>query len=102
MKTPHKHAALIKAWADGEEIQWYDSSPREHRWKDCPETFGWDERFQFRIKPRPRPDRVYYGVFDLVGNVVLESCFTVAKDDGDQIKITFDGDTGKLKSAEVL
>lgn len=102
MKTPHKHAEAIKAWADGAQIQWYDSSTRQHRWKDCPATFLWDERFNFRVKPEPKPDRVYYGVFDGVGGVMLDSCFTAIQDDGDHIKITFDGDTGKLKSAEVL
>ena len=54
MKTPHKHAELIKAWADGAEIQWYDSSPREHRWIDCPEYFDWGATCQFRIKPEPK------------------------------------------------
>jgi len=24
MKTPHKHAELIKAWADGAEIEFFD------------------------------------------------------------------------------
>ena len=45
---PHKHAALIHAWADGAEIQkfcgdgWYDDS-------DTPE---WYEDVKYRIKPR--------------------------------------------------
>ena len=103
---PLKHAEVIKAWADGAKIQWYDSSPREHRWKDCPDVFLWQDRFEFRVKPEPKPDIVYFGVFN-VSEVVLhpmelESCFTKYSDDGDQIKITFDGETGKLKSAEVL
>jgi hypothetical protein len=102
MKIPHKHAEVIKAWADGAEIQWYDDSPREHRWKDCPISFIWDVRFQFRVKPEPKPDVVYYGVFDMDGSMSIESCFTKVNDDGDEIKITFDGETGKLKAAEVL
>ena len=51
-KVPHKHAELIKAWADGAEIQyniglgWKDySSPQK--------TPSWGEPcIQFRIKPK--------------------------------------------------
>lgn len=99
---PLKHAEVIKAWADGAKIQWYDSSPREHRWKDCPDVFLWQDRFEFRVKPEPKPDLVYYGVFDMDGSIAIESCFTKVNDEGDQIKLTFDGETGKLKAAEVL
>ena len=48
MNKPHKHCELIKAWADGAEIQkfcddgWYDDS-------DTPE---WYEDVEYRIKPR--------------------------------------------------
>ena len=49
MKTPHKHAELIKAWADGAEIEckgsngWYPtSSPL------------WDPTITYRIKPEPQ------------------------------------------------
>jgi hypothetical protein len=48
MKTPHKHADLIHAWADGAEIQvfagqWFtDSSP------------SWQEDVQYRIKPEEK------------------------------------------------
>jgi hypothetical protein len=45
---------------------------------------------------------VYYGVFDTDGGNVLDACFTKINDTGDQLKLTFDGETGKLKSAEVL
>jgi len=103
MKTPHKHADVIKAWADGAEIQWYDSHPRQHRWFDCaPNRPSWSEKVLFRVKPEPKPDHVYYGVFDMDGSMSIESCFTKINDDGDQIKLTFDGETGKLKAAEVL
>jgi hypothetical protein len=46
---------------------------------------------------------VYYGVFsDDLGHMHLKSSFTKLNDIGDHIKLTFDGETGKLKSAEVL
>ena len=100
MKTPHIHAELIKAWADGAEIQFrYNANIP---WSNVIGVCGWDKDCEFRIKPEPKPDRVYYGIFDGVGGVMLDSCFTAIEDDGDHIKITFDGETGKLKSAEVL
>ena len=98
MKTPHVHAELIKAWADGFEIEAYQGGGL---WKHVSSP-SWGSGTTYRIKPEPKPDRVYYGVFDGVGCVMLDSCFTAIQDDGDHVKITFDGETGKLKSAEVL
>ena len=104
MKTPHKHADIIKAWADGAEIEFFASHSNE--WKPIGANPQWFESLRFRIKPEPKPDKVYYGAFDethvLVGNMMIDSCFTRLEDQGDHIKITFDGETGKLKSAEVL
>jgi len=31
MGTPHKHAAIIKAWADGMDIQWSTGGPNKTR-----------------------------------------------------------------------
>lgn len=104
MKTPQKHAELIKAWADGAEIEWYDDTPREHRWKSCGRIFWWDDRFQYRIKPEPKPDVVRYTVYEYNPN--NETTFggipTKGIESFTNIKLTFDGETGKLKSAEVL
>jgi hypothetical protein len=101
---PLKHAKVIKAWADGAKIQWYDSSPREHRWKDCPDVFLWQDRFEFRLKPEPKPDVVRFVVYEwnpaqerTCGGIPdqVQSSFS-------NLKLTFDGETGKLKAAEVL
>ena len=44
--TPHKHSKLIKAWADGAEIQ---QSLDGVEWHDChPE---WDLRNNYRLRP---------------------------------------------------
>jgi endonuclease YncB( thermonuclease family) len=45
---PHKHAELIKQWADGAQIQ--------YRYKNFSDWFdidnpGWDEDVEFRVKP---------------------------------------------------
>jgi hypothetical protein len=56
---PHKHAELIKAWADGAEIeQRYvletcNLETKEwHRFDDYWENYGWE----YRIKPEPKPE----------------------------------------------
>ena len=100
MKTPHKHAELIHAYADGAEIQLQNSIGE---WMD--EKYPtWNLTAVYRIKPEPKPDFVYYGHLDepARGGYTLGSCFTREYNTGDKIKIVFDGSTGKLKSAEVL
>jgi len=98
MNKPRKNAELIKAWADGATIQYWSN---QYGWEDCAGNApAWHEDAKYRIKPKP--DYVYYGVFDMDGSMSIESCFTKNNDKGDHIKVTFDGETGKLKSAEVL
>lgn len=99
---PHKHAELIKAWADGAEIQYYEID----KWVDCvPE---WDEDYEYRIKPEPKPDVVAKGIIEWGGNTAngvadYDTEFRVSEHwETDNIKLTFDGETGELKSAEVL
>lgn len=50
MNKPHKHAALIKAWADGAEIEAY--CPVRDAW-DCTTSPDWDEDTVYRVKPVP-------------------------------------------------
>jgi hypothetical protein len=88
----HKHADLIKAWADGAQIQ---GKSEYVDWKDLRHP-TWDKSWQYRIKPEPKPDVVKYLICGLkswveVDDQVGHEC----------IKIVIDG-KGKLKSAEVL
>lgn len=47
---PHKHAEFIKAWADGEVIQWRFSN--DDVWHPLGNSSPkWDELLQYRIKP---------------------------------------------------
>lgn len=54
MKTPHKHAELIKAWADGAEIECYCV---DETWQPVGEPF-WKPGTEYRIKPEPKPNVV--------------------------------------------
>lgn len=52
----HKHCDLIKAWADGAEIQDYDYSL--DKWLDSG-TPMWSENKKYRIKPKTIKYRTY-------------------------------------------
>lgn len=101
MKTPHKHAEVIKAWADGATIQVRDPSDAEDTWEDTDQS-QWFEDWEYRIKPEPKPDVVRY--------LAAKNTYGYSPDkykaryvaDGQFIKATFCGETGKLKSAEVV
>ena len=127
---PHKHAELIKAWADGAEIE--ISVSKGELWEDAqPNFLVWNDEYQYRIKHEQEPDvladwtpdvRFEEGVyrFDLpngdefvivpkqdevlYGNARSYSnpCFLKTKLNDSNLKLTFDGETGELKSAEVL
>lgn len=51
MNTPHVHAALIKAWADGAYIQYL--SAFDGTWQDTIRP-DWRADLQYRIKPKPQ------------------------------------------------
>lgn len=101
--TPHVHAELIKAWADGAEIEflaadnnWYSTVPS-----------AWDSNKQYRIAPTKKPD-VTFGFT----KEYLDTFFVFCMRDGtvetrpywkgDALKLTFDGETGEFKGAEVF
>ena len=49
MTTPHKHAALIHAWADGKKIEYLGETGK---WILCGPSPMWDWHTEYRIKPR--------------------------------------------------
>lgn len=49
MSTPHKHAALIKAWADGAQIE-YRTGPGLP-WNTTTHNPSWHSAFEYRVKP---------------------------------------------------
>jgi len=94
----HKHCELIKAWADGAVIEhnnglgyWVEQSN--------PQWNTWDI---YRIKPEPKPPEPKPDVVEELSmyrnhNEVCMWCHGKPN-----LKLTFDGETGELKSAEVL
>lgn len=53
----HKHAEVIKAWADGAEIQY--RFPPQQVWIDRPrpevDEWPWYYVYEYRVKPKPEP-----------------------------------------------
>ena len=109
LKKPHKHAEVIKAWADGAAIEF---KPSGCEWRDLLTTTpAWSTDFEYRIKPEPKkdfyrwypvrviPDRHCVGGYQV--NMGL-MCPTGVDKDFSGIKLTIDGETGKLKKVEVI
>jgi hypothetical protein len=90
----HKHADLIHAWAEGAEIEIYDTFV--NRWNECSyPSFCHD--LEYRIKPKPDVVKHYYKYDDY-----FQLCYKPDCTDTHDLRCTFDGETGELKSAEVI
>jgi hypothetical protein len=89
----HKHADMIHAWADGAEIQVLHCD----KWIDTPNPL-WANGSDYRVKPQPKPD------FEVHSYVIYDSLFypSVSKSCIPNVRYTFDGETNKLKSAEII
>ena len=90
---PRKHADVVKAWADGAEIEVFTN-------------MGWlrvdypkNDDAEYRVKPKVIPDEVRY-VMANIADFYIE--LTESHHKLDNLKLTFDGATRQLKSAEVL
>lgn len=110
MTKPHKHADLIKAWADGAVIQ-YENSRGD--WLRCMgDVPSWSASANYRIKPESKPDVVMYTHINQAGvrgaRVLITSEHNwnqtgmPAYTSPANSKLTFDGETGNLKSIEMI
>lgn len=97
----HKHADLIIAWANGAVIEYL--SPVTEEWQEISDP-TWCLNIEYRIKPEPKPDVVKFLGCRNYGESHGEFCnsFGIVNHWHNSLKLTFCGDTGKLKSAEVL
>lgn len=163
MGQPHKHRDLIRAWADGAEIEFYSHYNEawfqlddirnlvkfdsiEYRikppqwqedlrqavrngktieikhgdwmWSSINENvdtylFGVFTEDRYRIKPEPKPDLVRYIKLNpeeldyISGDLrwrVQQGvfCYSSKQNKDDNLRLIIDGETGKLKDAEVL
>jgi hypothetical protein len=94
----HKHADMIHAWADGAVVQ--QNVPYTTKWSDDPDP-TWLDYAEYRIKPQPKPD---YEIHSYVSYVIYDSLYgdAVSKSGTPNVRYVFDGETNKLKFAEVI
>lgn len=102
MKTPHKHAEMIREWAlDTSRVVEYKVSspyiPCQGQWAPI-ENPSWLPDIEYRLKPEPKPDKVLFAFISESYN----SNSTHRRCASDNIELTFCGETGKLKDAKVL
>lgn len=112
VKKPLKYADLIKAWADGAEIQtkvageWFDTR-----------FPSWFDPYEYRIKPepKPKPDTLVNAVISFkeawyrpsirvswVGDCPAGYQHNIGLPSTAHIRFTIDGETGGVKSVELL
>ena len=98
----HPHFDLIVEWAKDTSRVVQCRSHRTGEWNDCNDVNipGWLPSYEYRFKPEPKPDVVFEGLFGLYG--IGSLCYHVSSAGKPNLRLTFDGETGKLKSAEVL
>jgi len=107
MGTPHKHAEVLRAIADGKDVQWSKSGGI--MWGDyCRDGRGYDPisdpDILWRIKPEPKSDVVRYCfITESFGHSEKElQSGLLGGSKKPNLKIIIDGETGALKAAEVL
>ena len=94
--TPHRHAEAIRAWADGAQIE---VNSHKDIWSivDHP---SWSLDNNYRVDFPPKPDQTLYFNIGRYGANKIE--FWQRELCAPNIAATFDGETFRLKSVEVL
>jgi O-methyltransferase involved in polyketide biosynthesis len=89
-KQPHVHAELIKAWADGADIEHYHPT---HRWTSAGPTPAWSPTAIYRIKPKVASD------VTKVVTVVIDNknSYNTKK-----IELVFNPEMTEIKSAKII
>ena len=104
----HKHCEIIKAWAEGAPIQYrIGVLGMDGEWIDTSKP-KWNDVIQYRVKPEPIPEIVLYGYAYTVQDIVKDIKGIVEMEDFGEmryrhnLKLTFEGEAGKLIAAQVV
>jgi len=98
--TLHKHHKEIIAWANGSIIQ-SRLEGSDQSWFTCNPSWRLDN--EYRVLPEEKDNIVCYTTAEVCP--IRNSCiaiFTIDKSNKINLKLTFDGETEKLISAEVI
>lgn len=95
--THDEMIAVLKAAQEGKKIQWLNA---DGEWKTTPNPKWNFRKYEYRVKPETPPDVT----FDV--KVVQETTYPAIRQpehwENANVRFTFDGATGKLKSVELL
>lgn len=98
MGTPHKHAELIKAWAEDTSLT-FQCRPPLGEWVGCHDLPPlWSSKMEYRIKPEPKPDYIIKRLVECSGAGGLDAWLSAKPN----VQLTFDGETKKLKKVEMI
>jgi mannosyltransferase OCH1-like enzyme len=105
----HPNKAELLALADLKVVQARGKNDANYAWVDWDQSKSYtplapNDLIQWRVKPEPIPDWVVHGAAVLVdGLVKVSASFTSSRDTwSDNLRLTFDGETKKLKSADAI
>jgi len=90
----HKHYDMIVAWANGAQIEVEEP---EGNWTPLPIP-QWYEHNRYRVMPEPKPDICTF-LTVAYGHTGVQS---ICRYGSDNVKFTYDGETHKLKSVEII
>jgi hypothetical protein len=105
MNKPHVHAEVIKAWADGAEIE---VRLKDGEWELCNQPLWWGHH-KYRVKPQPviKKMRMHYDSIEkkvaasgFDGMNVPQQMWTENRAMGAHLEFTFTD--GKLTSVEII
>jgi len=91
--TEHKHAVLIKAWAEGAKIQKF--SKRSQAWEESANP-TWNEETEYRL--RIKPDYT----IELNAHVLNGELFIDVGARFPNMSLVFDAGSNELKSVEMI
>ena len=98
-KVPHKHAEVIKAWADGAKIE---RRTAHGKWSEVDDP-AWHACVEYRVKQEPKPDiRVICKLMAYPDQIQKFPVFCNPDGWVSDVAATFDGETGKLKNVEII
>jgi len=98
---PHINAEVAHAFLDGIECEYYFCNEVSQGWFPITDLRDFYYQESVRIKPIPKPDTVDYLFVadkDLIHVPEINWVYEITAN----LKLTWDGETGKLKSAEVI
>ena len=100
-REPRVHAEVIKAWADGAEIEFFDGDS----WQDVVNGPSWSSHTRYRIKPEPKPDIVLESHVYIISERISSRHDHISMNPfrgTPNVRLIFCGDTKQLKDASFI